>query len=180
MECGLLFFLFFDTRCQPGPTRIFPQTLCNLRRNCVCFPQYPRLTFWKVLLITSLQKAWKSIWGHNEIIRLLGWVMEMGHFPVQQQARNQLPLYVNQTELILKFITSQDMTGQFGNLWTQTPLEFTAHPKQWQMWSRPDLMAKVMQRQIKSPWSSCSNGGLAARVSEHWMALCHRRMLFVN
>lgn len=45
-------------------------------------------------------------------------------FPVQQQARNQLPLYANQADLLLKFITSQDMTGQFGNLWSQMPLEF--------------------------------------------------------
>lgn len=52
------------------------------------------------------------------MIRLLGWVMGMGHFPVQPQAGNQLPLYVNQAELILKFVASQDMTGQVGNQWS--------------------------------------------------------------
>lgn len=55
--------------------------------------------------------------------------MGMEHFPVEQQARNQLTLYVNQAELILRFITSQDMTGQFGNL-LQMLLDFTANPKQ--------------------------------------------------
>lgn len=57
--------------------------------------------------------------------------MGMGHFPAQQQARNQLTSYVNQAELILWFITLQDMTGQFGNL-LQMLLEFIANSKQWQ------------------------------------------------
>lgn len=58
--------------------------------------------------------------------------MGMGHLPAQQQARNQLTLYVNQAELILRFITLQTITGQFGNLWSQMLLEFVANPKQWQ------------------------------------------------
>lgn len=58
--------------------------------------------------------------------------MGMGHFPAQHQARNQLTLYVNQAELIPRFITLQAMTGQFGNLWSQVLLGFIANPKQWQ------------------------------------------------
>lgn len=134
---------------------LFPQnTVCNLRRHCVRFPHYPELTFQKVLLIMLLQKVWKS---HNKIIRLLAWMMGMGHFfsLFKNRARNQLCLCVNQAELSLKFASSQDMTGQST---VTNALEFIAKHKQWLVWSRPRLMAKVMQRQIQAPLSSCSTG----------------------
>lgn len=56
----------------------------------------------------------------------------MGHFfsLFHNLARNQLPLYINQAESILKFLSSQDMTGQFGNPRSRIPLEFIANPEQ--------------------------------------------------
>lgn len=55
-------------------------------------------------------------------------MMGVEHFPAQQQARKQLTLYVNQAELILKFITLQDVTGQFGNLWSQMAVRIHCKP----------------------------------------------------
>lgn len=111
---------------------LFPQnTVCNLRRHCIRFPHYLELTFQKALLIMLLQKVWKT---HNKIIRLLAWMMGMGHFfsLFKNRARNQLCLCVNQAELSLKFASSQDMTGQST---VTNALEFIAKHKQWLVWS---------------------------------------------
>lgn len=105
-----------------------------------------------------LQKVWKSIWDHNKIIRLLAWITGMGHFfsLFNNRARNQLSLHNNEAASSLKFIPSQDSTGQFGNPWSQRLLEFIAKHKPPLLWSRPCLMAKVTQRQIQAPSSSYS------------------------
>lgn len=106
---------------------LLPEHCVYLRRNHVCFPQYLRLTFRKVLLVMSLQKVWKSIWGHNKITKLLGWMMGRGHFFAlfnNRQETNYLCILIKQNWF------RQNMTGQFGNLWSQMPLEFIANPKQ--------------------------------------------------
>lgn len=142
---GFVFLALQHTLPDTAYQDLFPQnTVCNIRRHCNCFPQYPRLTFQKVLLIMPLQKVWKTIWGHNEIIRFLGWMIGMGRFfsLFNNRARNQLPLYIDQAGLILKFLSSQDMTDQFGNPWSQISLEHLANPKQWLVWSRPGLRQK--------------------------------------
>lgn len=93
----------------------------------------------------------------------------MGLFFFHNWARNQLPLDINGAELIQKLISSQTVTGLFGNLRSQMLLESIANPKQWLVW---------WQRSCKgnqTPGSPCSSG----EFSGHWMAPSHRRTLCV-
>lgn len=178
---GFCFFLFSDTHCQPWPTRIFSPRTCNLRRHCVCFPQYPRLTFHKSTFHHDFCRRWKSIWGHNEIIQIFRkWVMGMGLlFSFPQLSKKPTAFGHQWSRNSEVYLSSQTMTGLFGNLRSKMLLESIANPKAMaggiQVWSDGKGHAKANQ----TPGSPLSQWGVFRALDgpSHRRALCVHRQL---